>query len=41
MVAITVTANVLVTDLVGSTLVLSRQGEAAAERAAPAARRDW
>ena len=31
MVAVTVTANVLVTDLVGSTLVLSRRGEEAAE----------
>ena len=31
MVAITVTANVLVTDLVGSTLVLSRRGEQAAD----------
>jgi class 3 adenylate cyclase len=30
-VAVTVTANVLVTDLVGSTLVLSRQGELAAD----------
>jgi len=30
-VAVTVTANVLVTDLVGSTLVLSRQGERAAD----------
>ena len=33
MVAVTVTANVLVTDLVGSTLVLSRQGESAADEA--------
>ena len=30
-VTVTVTANVLVTDLVGSTLVLSRQGESAAD----------
>ena len=39
MVAVTVTANVLVTDLVGSTLVLSRQGESAADEVAPAPRR--